>query len=435
MPAPSNFILPQTDPLAGFTRAFKFGSDIRQVGLEQEAEGQRITQQDQINASILKLQTPEASSQDFSNAMLLVGPERAKSIKSAFELQSSERSKAALARAGKTVFALRSGNAQMGVNLLTKQAEAQRNSGNEEQAQFLETWANVAKESPEQAANFFAGTMTLMEGGKEALDSVLKIAQENRDIGSHKAAIKQAGLDAKLTGSQITENISNSNKIFAEVQKTNILAGKAATDAQLALIKLQQARNPKVVLDAPAKKLINDSVVSAVNSKSLANQYETLANSITTEIASGKIAEAEEAIKRVWGSEDEVSRLRQEYKRLRNSQVLQSLPPGVASDKDIEIAMGVFPAETANPQTIASFLNGFAKLQRYEASVNELKADWVNSVGSLSRTKKSGDIGGHIYAKGDSFSDAVSRIETVSPIDDQVVVDAPPVQKRVSVDF
>ena len=97
--------------------------------------------------------------------------------------------------------------------------------------------------------------------------------------------------------------------------------------------------------------------------------------------------------------------------------------------------MGVFPSETANPDTIASFLNGFAKLQRYEASVNELKADWVNANGSLGRAKKSGPIGDGIYGKGDSFAEAVGRITTVSPIDPPLNDETPAPVTVVSVDF
>ena len=427
MALPTNYNIASTDPLASFTDSFKMGSDMRAVGIQQDEQEQQLAQQEQRASLFAKLRSPDATGQDFRNAALASDEKQSKAIMEVFEARTTEQNNASLSRAGRTLYAYKNGNAAMGEKLLNTQITAQRNSGNEEQANYLETMLSISKESPDSFIAMLSSNMAMMPGGTEAIDAVNKIAMENREVGLHTAAINQAGLDAKLKKSQIAVNRANANKSYAVLQKTNEEAGKVAVEAQIKLIELQQARNPEVVLTAPAEKLVNESVVSAVNSKSLANQYETLAKSITAELSSGKVAEAGELIKKIWGSEDEVSRLRQEYKRLRNTQVLQSLPPGVASDKDIEIAMGVFPSETANPDTIASFLN--------EASVNELKADWVNANGSLGRAKKSGPIGDGIYGKGDSFAEAVGRITTVSPIDPPLNDETPAPVTVVSVDF
>ena len=48
------------------------------------------------------------------------------------------------------------------------------------------------------------------------------------------------------------------------------------------------------------------------------------------------------------GNENKVSELRQQYRAIRNTAALGGLPPGAASDKDIEMAMSGFPTDTAN---------------------------------------------------------------------------------------
>jgi hypothetical protein len=94
----------------------------------------------------------------------------------------------------------------------------------------------------------------------------------------------------------------------------------------------------------------------------LADAYE---QSVTT---AGIGARFDEFIKETLGGEDAVTEVRQQYRKLRNSLVLGDLPPGVASDKDIEIAMSGYPKDTANPQYVASFLRGMGKLNRFRAA-------------------------------------------------------------------
>jgi len=63
---------------------------------------------------------------------------------------------------------------------------------------------------------------------------------------------------------------------------------------------------------------------------------------------------------------------------VRNSQVVKNLPPGVASDRDIQIAMEGYPTDTTNPETMAAFLRGMAKLERYNEDFNDFAAGYVD---------------------------------------------------------
>ncbi len=54
--------------------------------------------------------------------------------------------------------------------------------------------------------------------------------------------------------------------------------------------------------------------------------------------------------------------------------VMESLPPGVASDKDIAIAMSGFPSATANPEYVAQYMRGMAKLAAITAERENLRA-------------------------------------------------------------
>ena len=95
-----------------------------------------------------------------------------------------------------------------------------------------------------------------------------------------------------------------------------------------------------------------------VAARSLAKEFEANLENID----SGALARLGEKWKTFTGDEDKVSELRQQYRDIRNAAALGGLPPGAASDKDIEMAMSGFPTDTTNPELIARWLRGVAKL-------------------------------------------------------------------------
>jgi hypothetical protein len=192
----------------------------------------------------------------------------------------------------------------------------------------------------------------------------------------------------------------------AEAKKLGIDGDKLLQD--IAESKRKLAMGPEI--DADARKIVNDSVTSSMASRSLASQYESLANNISVELASGVRARGEEAVRRFFGSEGQVTRLRQEYRRLRNSQVLQNLPPGAASDIDIQIAMDAFPAETADPDVLVRFLRGTAKLQRYDSALAAAKAEWTAQNGSLGRSRRDLTVMGQTIPAGSNFDQTIGSL-------------------------
>tara|TARA_R110002167_G_scaffold309275_2_gene514112 strand:+ start:2483 stop:3817 length:1335 start_codon:yes stop_codon:yes gene_type:complete len=115
---------------------------------------------------------------------------------------------------------------------------------------------------------------------------------------------------------------------------------------------------------------------------SVANRLEKAAAGGMT---GGVLATGEEFIKKVLGTEDEVTLLRKAADRLRVSRGVANLPVGPASDKDVALVMGGELSATANPATVASYVKGIAKLAKAE------KEFFTDQNGWLDRYK---DIGG-----------------------------------------
>lgn len=136
-------------------------------------------------------------------------------------------------------------------------------------------------------------------------------------------------------------------------------------------------------LSSYAEKRLGAANDEAVQSASASRNYSGLAQEFEQSGASGGAqAQWSERLKQFTGSEDAISRLRQEYRQIRNTEAVKNLPPGVASDRDIELALSGFPQDTANPQYIAQFMRGMAKIAQARAKYNEFKAEYISREGT-----------------------------------------------------
>jgi len=255
----------------------------------------------------------------------------------------------------------------------------------------------TALSNPEELAKMYA---TMLPG----------LGDEGKEVASNLLKTRQLTPEAKLSAAraQFADVLAENEvaKAAAEARRLGLESDKLVQEVAEAKRKL--ASGPE--LESDARKLVNDSVTSSMASRSLASQYESLANNISVELASGVRARGEEAVRRFFGSEGQVTRLRQEYRRLRNSQVLQNLPPGAASDVDIQIAMDAFPAETADPDVLVRFLRGTAKLQRYDAALASAKAEWTAQNGSLGRTRRDITVMGQTIPAGSNFDQTIGSL-------------------------
>lgn len=190
-------------------------------------------------------------------------------------------------------------------------------------------------------------------------------------------------------------------------------------------------------IPADTRKLINESATLAATSKQSANQMNDLAKRIEGLGGYGAAARLGEFAKSTLGVEGYETSLRQEYTRLRNQAAIKSLPPGPATDKDIELALRGFPKETSDSKLVASFLRGMAKLQDIDSAVSNSKTDWLaNNNGALTRAKSSFIAGDYTAKPGENFNDFANRVvedvskryspATQSPLVEQIPTDRTP---------
>ena len=96
------------------------------------------------------------------------------------------------------------------------------------------------------------------------------------------------------------------------------------------------------------------------------------------ELPSGFKATFDEAAKKFFGEEDAVTAVRQRFSGGVNSEVMQQLPPGASSDKDIEIAREGFPTGNPSKELITSFLRGQVKARALDAAYQRFKVQYID---------------------------------------------------------
>ena len=87
----------------------------------------------------------------------------------------------------------------------------------------------------------------------------------------------------------------------------------------------------------------------------------------------------DEFLKSVTGSQDEVSLLKTEMRQLKNKLALADLPPGVASDKDVELAMSGYPDDKWSADQVESWLRGMAKLAKTDAARSLYRSQYISA--------------------------------------------------------
>lgn len=197
----------------------------------------------------------------------------------------------------------------------------------------------------------------------------------------------------------------------------NIAAQRLALDQQEFGFKMQQAQEKaqQLISEAPKlsvnmEKCIETAVNNATASSNSANSMSALAQQFRAEKpTTGLFGNAQNMFAKLTGSDTTLRDLRIRQNALVNSQVLKFLPPGPATDKDVEIVRQGVPTDMDNPETVARWLDAMANLERRNAQFNEFKAEWMSANGNPGQSRNGGQILGLDVKKGESLGSAVKR--------------------------
>lgn len=175
------------------------------------------------------------------------------------------------------------------------------------------------------------------------------------------------------------------------------------SDVGIALERMDYDRTK--LSDGQAAK-VAEYVTGAEASRSVARRAQDLANRFEEAQRTGQSSGLASWIGDKTGiSSSDAAQLRRDYAGLINSQAVKNLPPGAASDSDIQLALAGFPPRNAKPETVTRFLRGLAKLQEAAANSDQAKADWLANNGNLGPAQRDLYVNGTRVPKGTTYGE------------------------------
>ena len=388
---------------------------------QQEIAGNLARQQKNlaVQERLSQLPAEEWSEIDTIEYMTLFDKDTQSNAKALFEQLPQKGRKQQVKTFGGIASAIRGGNIDAAKQLMQQQIDANKEKDPAEAQQYTNLLQTLEKNPKEVFQSMVPLLAIAGKEGQDALSSILgaeKTGVETRKLTAEasqaevQATNEQKVIDANLAEknwnvknlkSQISDRVAQRN---LDQQRLNLDANKAIAEATAKAGEIPEF----------AQKAVNEAAINASASKQLASQSMSLAQQLEAAGGGyGALSGASEWLSKNTGTQGALTELRKEYVRLKNQGVIKALPPGVATDKDIELAAAGFLPETANAKTLASFLRGMAKLQTIEANVSNAKVDWLaQNKGLLTKPKSTMVVGDYTAKTGESFSDFSNRIAT-----------------------
>lgn len=412
---------PFESAIGGFQTGVALG-DLQNKRADAERTRQRQIEMQTALAGLA--QKPNAGAQDYSRVITQF-PEVAEHLKKGYDILQPEQQQQKLSTATQIYSALNAGANDVASKLLMDQATAYRNSGNEQEAKASETMAKLIELHPETAKTTGGLWLSSIAGadkfsslfpalGKEVRDTTLApsvLGKSEADAREAKAKATTAELEAGNTPEAIslknTNTRANIAKINADISNASdrliLDRDKLTSEVQLKLHELQEKSG---TLPDDARAGVNKAVTAAVAARQHSQQMIDLALKFEKlDPVGGARGRGLELLKQFAGQEGEVTAIRREFNRLKNTEALKLLPPGPASDRDISIVQKGFPTDVFNAQEIGDFLRVTAKLSQLESVTNSAQAEWLNANHSLGNAKRDITIDGVRIPSGTTFDD------------------------------
>lgn len=123
--------------------------------------------------------------------------------------------------------------------------------------------------------------------------------------------------------------------------------------------------------------VLQDNVMQADKSTRNANAIINGFDKHGDDMFSGVLSSVAEGYKNVTGTEDEITQLRKAWREMTVNLGINSLPPGVASDKDIQLAFSAVPKEGANPEFIKAWTRARMAVSNYDKAYNQFQINYI----------------------------------------------------------
>lgn len=253
---------------------------------------------------------------------------------------------------------------------------------------------------------------------------VKQLAESTVREAKQRGLFKDVGIEREKL--DLREREFKQRQLEFETEQTQEEKDLIFKQKQLQLAREREARQQEKLSAGLEKRLIESQDLAELSSRQ-ATEFNILADQVEAlDLSGGFVAGTSELFKRFLGTQDDVTELRRRFNKVRLSEGLKNLPPGPATDRDVQEAFKGVPPENAPAQQIISFLRGAAKLAKYDSAYNQFKSDYISnestSKGLLKawRGKVTSSVLGREVTLAEVYAEAVEAGLTVDDVKQQL---------------
>ena len=206
------------------------------------------------------------------------------------------------------------------------------------------------------------------EKGSQLIDEI-RGKRKIEDVNSAQTAVNGAQQELKDTAAVYALKQKDE---ATNVDNANLRLRQGELDVKrgtLALKTDQEAwKRAHPDMSVNTEKVYREYNIQEIDSNRAANKYSSLAEQLrSAKYPGGARTWGKEQLKTVLGDQDAQTALIEAGRNLTVSEAIGSLPPGVASDKDIALVMGTVPSQFSNPEYLANYAEARARLEKINA--------------------------------------------------------------------
>jgi hypothetical protein len=429
---PINYMLDVQNPVQTAMTGLAQGMQIGQFANARELAQKEALQKEQMQQSLAEFAArPNKTADDYASIMAQY-PALAEDFQRSYNVLDTGRQQSTFKTASRVYGALHGGNIKVAKSILETEALGYENAGDVDTAARMRELAKMGEENPQgllTAAGFMLSSANPSQfkevlgalGENQALpDEIdLKRAQAGKakeetkwlgpkvkaEIGKIEADTKQTEIENDWMPEEKTWSIENiKSQINDRGERLQLDRDTLETNTQL---KLEELGQSNIKLSSGAEKIVNEAVMDSAAALTQSQKLSGLADKFEEEgQAGGWWTSGWAGFRKAtgWSNDDQTAMMR-DYDRLINGEVLKALPPGPATDKDIEMAQKGFPPANADSTTITSFLRGMAKINEIDSAHKQMVAEWTNQNGQLGSSKRDIEVMGVRVPRGTSFNE------------------------------
>lgn len=372
------------------------GLGLREASMRQQLFDQQLAEQEKQQQFGVALKSAWESGDNKAMVDLIASnPEQAESIQKMIGVRDQQQRQAIGNVASQLTAALDGGNVQGAAGVIQANAETLKAMG-----QDPATLLQQLQQDPNALRKGADSLMLLTMSPDQVMAYKQKL--EDQAIQRNKIQAQLRGQDIQMRGQNMTASTAAQRLAFDQ--------GKFGIEMLQAAEKADQLKGQAPKLSVNMEKALDSAVGDAATSRSSAASMEELASRWETEKpTSGIFGSAQSTWSKMTGSDTGLRDLRIRTSQFLNSQALKYLPPGPATDRDVELAREGVPTNMDDPTLVANWLRAQARNEKRAALYNDFRAEWISAQGNPGQAKAGANISGLEVKKGESFASAAKR--------------------------